>query len=79
MTGRLSRSRARDPSTSADDGTRDGAGRASETREDETYDELDEQFRPLVERLRRLEWPRPPAEVRERGLEALKRRLSERE
>jgi hypothetical protein len=41
------------------------------------HDTEDERLRPLEERLRRLNWPQPPPEVRERTLEELQRKLAE--
>ena len=37
----------------------------------------DDELRPLEERLRRLNWPQPPPEVRERTLEELRRKVAE--
>lgn len=37
----------------------------------------EERLRPLEERLRRLNWPQAPPEVRERTLEELQRKLAE--
>lgn len=49
----------------------------SEASNGEPLDEIEEPHRPLVERLQRLRWPEPPAGVRERGLEELRRTLAE--
>jgi hypothetical protein len=37
--------------------------------------DIEERFNPLVERLRHLEWPKPPPGVRERTLREVKRVL----
>jgi hypothetical protein len=36
------------------------------------FDEVEKQHRPLIERLRKLRWPEPPAGVRERRLDELR-------
>jgi hypothetical protein len=41
------------------------------------HDTDDERLRPLEERLRRLNWPQAPPEVRERTLADLQRKLAE--
>lgn len=46
--------------------------------DDDVYeDDEAERLRPLEDRLRRLAWPQPPAGVRERTLEKLRRQLIE--
>lgn len=42
------------------------------------FDEHDERFQTLEERLRRLRWPAPPPGLRERTLEECRRQLAER-